>query len=147
MVQNPPAHMPRISPYLYYDQPAAALEWLEQTFGLSRRFELPGPDGKLMHAELMLDDGVVMMGPTCAEENSRSPAQLTGVHQSLYVYVDDVDAHCEHARHHGARIIMEPTDMFWGDRMYSVKDIEGHHWTFAQHVRDVPPDQLRPDGV
>jgi uncharacterized glyoxalase superfamily protein PhnB len=49
----------------------------------------------------------------------------------------DVDAHCERARAAGARILVEPAEQFYGDRVYRCADLEGHHWTFAQHVRDV----------
>jgi uncharacterized glyoxalase superfamily protein PhnB len=67
---------------------------------------------------------------------------LPGIHQSLYVYVDDVDAHFRNAVEAGAEPLTEPADMFWGDRMYAVKDLEGHHWSFAQHVRDVALQDL-----
>jgi uncharacterized glyoxalase superfamily protein PhnB len=49
----------------------------------------------------------------------------------------DIDAHCERARAAGARIVVEPADQFYGDRVYRCVDAEGHHWTFAMHVRDV----------
>lgn len=54
----------------------------------------------------------------------------------------DVDAHCARARAAGARIVAEPTDQFYGDRTYRAADPEGHHWVFAQHVRDVPADEM-----
>lgn len=73
-----------------------------------------------------------------------SPLDLAGVNQGLYVYVDDVERHCANARAKGAVIVMEPEDMFWGDRVYGVKDLEGHMWTFGQHTRDIPPDQIKP---
>ena len=63
-------------------------------------------------------------------------------HGSLYLYVADVDAHCEHARAAGARILHEPETMFCGDRRYAAEDPQGHHWFFATHARDVPPDEI-----
>jgi uncharacterized glyoxalase superfamily protein PhnB len=68
------------------------------------------------------------------------------VHQLQYVYVDDVDAHCARAREAGARLLSEPTDQFYGDRTYGVEDLAGHQWNFAQHVRDVAPEDMRPPG-
>ena len=56
-----------------------------------------------------------------------------------HVYVDGVDAHFEHARAAGAEILAEPADQEYGDRRYAATDPEGHHWFFAQHVRDVDP--------
>jgi uncharacterized glyoxalase superfamily protein PhnB len=74
----------------------------------------------------------------------RNPTALGGSTQLVYVYVDDVDAHCETARAAGATILREPADQFYGDRTYGVEDPEGHHWSFSQHVRDVSPEDMRP---
>lgn len=146
MVKNPPDNMPQISPYLCYDDLPAALDFLEKTFGFKRRFEMPDSNGKVVHAELALGAGVVMAGPGCDESGCKSPLKLGGVNQSLYVYVDDVDKHHAHAKALGAPGIAELQDMFWGDRMYEVKDCEGHNWVFAQHVRDVAPEDMQMPG-
>jgi uncharacterized glyoxalase superfamily protein PhnB len=115
MPANPPENMPRITPNIFYDDPAAALEWLAKTFGFETRMSMPGPDGGIMHAEMQVADGVVMMSPTSAVEQWRSPKSLAGsVTQSLYVYVENVDAHCSRARGAGAKILSEPEEMFWG---------------------------------
>jgi PhnB protein len=68
-----------------------------------------------MHAEMQLKDAVIMMGPPSDERETKSAADLPAVSQSLYVYVDDVDAHCRQARAAGATITSEPEDQFWGD--------------------------------
>ena len=62
MPANPPPNMPRITPYLYYEDVASALAWLARTFGFRERMRMPGPDGKIMHAEMEFADGVLMMG-------------------------------------------------------------------------------------
>jgi len=136
--------MPRITPYLFYSDVLAALGWLENTFGFEKAGELAGPDGAIMHAEMKFKDGVVMMGPPCDAQGSKSPSQLAGVNQSLYVYVDNVDEHFRHTKEAGAANVTEPMDMFWGDRMYTVKDLEGHQWSFAQHVKDIGPEDMKP---
>lgn len=145
MPKNPPEGMPRITPYLFYNDVTAALDWLEKVFGFERAGELQGPDATIMHAEMRFMDGVLMMGPPDEEMGTRSPAGPGAVNQSLYIYVDDVDAHYRHASSAGATKITEPMDMFWGDRMYTVQDLEGHHWSFAMHVRDVAPEDMKPD--
>jgi uncharacterized glyoxalase superfamily protein PhnB len=105
---------------------------------------LAGPDGKTNHAEMELADGVIMMG--CPGPEYQNPKRIGHVTQQLYVYVDDVDKHFEHAKEAGATIFEEPQDQFYGDRRYGAEDLEGHHWSFAQHVRDVAPEDLkRPD--
>jgi PhnB protein len=146
MVANPPKDMPRITPYLHYQDVAAAARWLQKVFGFENRFSIPDPKGGVMHAEVSFAEGVVMLGPTSREHGGLSPRDLEGVNQGLYVYVDDVQRHYEHTREAGARITMEPETMFWGDRVYGATDLEGHHWTFAQHVEDVPPEAMKPPG-
>lgn len=142
MPANPPANMPRITPYLLYEDVAAALGWLSRTFGLRERMRLPGPDGTITHAEMELADGVVMLG--CPGPDYQNPRRLGHVTQQLYVYVDDVDEHFQHARESGARILEEPEDQFYGDRRYGAEDLEGHHGYFAQHVRDVAAEDTKP---
>ncbi len=145
MTENPPNNMPRVTPHVFYDDPAAALEWLEKAFGFEVRMSMPGPEGTIVHAEMQVAEGVVMMSPTSAGEQWKSPQSLGGsVTQGLYVFVDDVDAHCKRARAAGAKIASDPEDMFWGDRTYVAEDPEGHRWTFAQHVRDVSPEDMKP---
>ena len=146
MVQNPPKDMPRIVPYLHYRNMKAALEWLSSAFGFGVRFTLPDREGNLLHAEMRFADGVMMFGPASKEQCGMSPLDLPGVNQGLYVYVNDVDAHYKNAKSRGAEITMEPEDMFWGDRIYAAKDLEGHRWTFAQHVKDLLPGEMRPPG-
>ncbi|MDX1540350.1 MAG: VOC family protein [Geminicoccaceae bacterium] len=144
MAKNPPEGMPRVTPYLFYDDLKGALDWLGGAFGLTTRMSIPGPEGKLMHAEMTMADGVVMMGQTGMEPTCVSPRSQNGANtQSLYIYVDDVDAHCQRARAAGATIVREPEDQFWGDRMYTARDFEGHSWSFAQAVREVSPEEIQ----
>ncbi|MBW2421214.1 MAG: VOC family protein [Deltaproteobacteria bacterium] len=142
---TPPNGMPRIAPNVFYDDPAAALDWLAKSFGFQLRMSMPGPDGKVMHAEMDVEDSVIMLSPTTDKEQWRSPKSLDGcVTQSLYIYIDDVDAHYGIARAAGAKILAEPEEMFWGDRTYMAEDPEGHRWTFAQQVRVVSPEDMKP---
>ena len=62
----------------------------------------------------------------------------------VHVYVDDVDKHFEKTKGAGAKILAQPEDKLYGDRTYSAEDLEGHHWYFAQHVRDVAPEDMKP---
>jgi uncharacterized glyoxalase superfamily protein PhnB len=137
--------MPRITSNIMYDDPGAALEWLAKSFGFETRLSVPGSDGAIMHAEMQVADSVIMLTPTADSEIWKSPKSLGGsITQSLYVYVDDVDAHCARARSAGAVIVSDLEDMFWGDRTYVVEDLEGHRWAFAEHTRDVAPEDMHP---
>lgn len=142
MPANPPEGMPRITPYLLYEDVAGALEWLTRAFGFRERMRIPGPDGKVGHAEMELADGIIMMG--CPGPQYQNPKRVGHVTQNLYVYVDDVDKHFEKAKKEGATILEEPKDQFYGDRRYGAVDLEGHHWYFAQHVRDVALEDMKP---
>ena len=141
-VKNPPDGMPRITAGVYYEDSSSGLEWLEKAFGFKTRLKIPGPNGQIMHSELEYEDGLIFVGQACPDEKKTSPQTLDGgMTSSLYIYVDDVDAHCEHARAAGATIVKEPEDMFYGDRNYTAQDPEGHHWVFGQHIRDVTDEE------
>ncbi|MFQ5701022.1 MAG: VOC family protein [Acidobacteriota bacterium] len=142
MPANPPENMPRVTPYLLYEDVEKALEWLSSAFGFRERLRLPGADGKVTHAEMEMADGVIMMG--CPGSDYRNPKRLGQATHFIYVYVDDVDEHFRRAKQAGATILAEPQDQFYGDRNYRAVDPEGHHWAFGQHVKDVPPEDLHP---
>jgi uncharacterized glyoxalase superfamily protein PhnB len=132
-------------PALSYRDPKAALDWLARAFGFELTMAIDGPDGDAAqgHYEMAFGGrGRIMVG---AEWNEwmRSPASGDG-HTSCSVHVDvarDIDAHCERARAAGATIVAEPSDQFYGDRTYRCTDLEGHHWTFSMHVRDVSREE------
>jgi PhnB protein len=121
-----------------YQDVAGALDWLSSAFGFSGRLRFAGPDGRASHAEMEIDDGVIMLGGP--GKDYRNPKRPGGVTQLVHVYVDDVDDHFERAKEAGATIVNEPEDQSYGDR-YIAEDLEGHRRTFSQHVRDVAPDQ------
>jgi uncharacterized glyoxalase superfamily protein PhnB len=123
-----------ISPYLYYEDGAAAMDWLIKAFGFEEDMRMTGDDGRLAHGQLKLGDNIVMLGePGHGYESpkARGGRATAGVH----VYVDDVDAHYEGAKAAGAQISMEPTDQEYGDRRYDCEDPEGHDWFFSQSLR------------
>ena len=89
-------------------------------------------DGAVTHAEMALEDGLVLMGSPGG--GFRNPKHLGQVTSSLYIYIDDLDAHCERARAAGAEIFEEPGDQPYGDRRYGARDPEGHRWYFASRL-------------
>lgn len=104
---------------------------------------MPGPDGKLMHAELRIGNSLIMLGEEMPEMGGRSPEALGGTPVSFYFYVEDVDAFFNRAVAAGARPTMPPTGMFWGDRMGKLEDPFGHTWAPAQHTRDMTPEEMK----
>jgi PhnB protein len=145
MPQNPPEGFPRVTPYLLYRDADAAIDFLTSAFGFTERVRMRGDDGKTNHAELDLEGGIVMLGNP--GDDHKTPNELGGRTQIVYIYVDDVDAHFEHAKANGADIQRDPEDQFYGDRTYSVHDPEGHSWSFATHVRDVSPEEMQAAGL
>ena len=83
-----------------------------------------------------MGDGAVIVADV---RHDRRPPRPDEVTHSVLVRVDDVSAHCDRAREHGARILMEPTDFEYGERQYAAADFAGHHWTFSQTLDDVDP--------
>ncbi len=129
---------PPITPYLIYADADAAVEFLGRAFGFRERLRWLGPDGRLAHAEMTLGDGMIMLGSPDADFIGPGESGAT-VH--IHVYVDDVDAHHRRAAAEGAQIVEPPNEQPYGDRRYDAADPEGHRWTFATRVRDVPPEE------
>lgn len=132
-------------PSLTYRDPKAALDWLANAFGFELTMAIDGPDGDASqgHYEMALEGrGRIMVGGEW-NEWMRSPASVDGRTTSrVHVAVThDIDVHCERARAAGATIVDEPSDQFYGDRTYRCTDLEGHHWTFSMHVRDVSREE------
>jgi uncharacterized glyoxalase superfamily protein PhnB len=140
-MRDSPPGWPRISSALFYDEAAKAIEWLCRAFGFEVRLKIEGEDGGILHSELLLGEGVVMVADSKKTAYRRSPRAVGGANtQNLMAYVDDVEAHCARARAAGARITIEPktTDYgeeYWEDRGYEAEDLEGHHWYFSQRLR------------
>ncbi len=120
-------------PSLSYDDAATAIEWLCRAFGFRKRLVVPGPDGSVMHSELTLGTGVIMIGSARPEKGRLSPRTLGGVSSALSVQIDDPDAHYAHAKAAGAVIIEELEDADYGSRGYMAKDLEGHQWYFGTY--------------
>jgi PhnB protein len=132
----------RLMPYLTVVDPEKALVFYEKAFGFERQAVMRWPDGKVMHAEARYEDGVFMMGPPTPEGGTKAPAATNGQSTSVMVYVPDVDGLFARATKLGAKVLMPPADMFWGDRMCGLEDPEGHRWSFATHLRDVSEKEM-----
>jgi uncharacterized glyoxalase superfamily protein PhnB len=122
-----------IFPSLFYDDAVAAIAWLCHAFGFTKRMVVLGPNGTVLHAELSLGAGVIMVGSSRPEEGRVSPRQLPATSQGLCVHVDDPDAHCAQAKACGATITRELRDEEYGSRGYMAKDLEGHSWFFGNY--------------
>lgn len=138
-----PNNMPWLTPCLTVKDPDASVAFYQKAFGFEKRFSMPGPEGRSIHAELAWHDGVIMLGPECPKDACKAPA-TTGVRPSnaLYLYCDDVDALFERAKAAGAAVEAPPQDMFWGDRTCSLRDPDGYVWHFATNMADFDPSKV-----
>lgn len=123
-----------------YEDPMAALDWLEKAFGFQRSMVILDETGALAHAEMEFGDGYLMVGKKW-NETVEPPSAVGGKNtQNIHVHLEeDIDAHCERARAAGAEILMEPETQFYGDRTYRARDLGGHMWTFGQSVQHLTP--------
>lgn len=133
MPQVSPATRPVIYPCLSYRDASAAIEWLAKAFGFVKRAVHSEPDGTIAHAEMSFGDGVIMLGSPRPEKGWVSARDLPGVNQTIYVVVDDPDAHCARAKAAGAEIVIGLKDEDYGSRGYTARDLEGNHWSFGTY--------------
>jgi uncharacterized glyoxalase superfamily protein PhnB len=123
-----------VIPVLTYPDVREAVTWLCAAFGFTERVQI----GEDHRSQLSLGDGALIVGDV---RGDRCPPRAGEVTHSVLVRVPDARAHCEHARRHGARILMEPADMMFGERQYSAEDPAGHQWTFSQTLADIAPEE------
>jgi uncharacterized glyoxalase superfamily protein PhnB len=137
-----PFHRPTMVSAVIYQDPWAALGWLERAFGFERSMVITDKDGKLGHSEMRFAGGLIYVGSEWTDHVA-SPKSVGGKNtQTIHVHLrDGIDAHCERARAAGAVIVREPEDQFYGDRVYAAKDPEGHVWSFGQTVRHVTREE------
>jgi uncharacterized glyoxalase superfamily protein PhnB len=124
-----------LSHVVYQDLPAA-IDWLIRTFGFIEHFRYGEP---ISGAQLRTGDAYIMVKQ--AKPGESSPAQLGFGTQSLTIFVEEVEAHFQRAKSAGARIVEDLHETEYGEFQYGVEDLDGHHWLFSRHARDVSPDQ------
>jgi uncharacterized glyoxalase superfamily protein PhnB len=135
--------LPTIGPLLWYRDPRAAITWLETAFGFEARLIVDDGQGGVIHSELTLGDGYIMVvGPPSGQ--AVSPAAFGGRStQSVHIQLEDgLDARCERARAAGATIEREPATQPYGDRVFTCRDLEDHPWSFGQTVEALSVEEM-----
>jgi uncharacterized glyoxalase superfamily protein PhnB len=126
-----------ITPYLIGEGASKLIEFLEKAFGAKSVMRVPAPEGKIMHAELMIGDSQLEM--------SDGNKQYPGNPVALHLYVEDADAAYERALAAGARSLLAPGDREYGDREAAITDPSGNYWYIATHK--LRPGHHRPEGL
>jgi PhnB protein len=134
-----------VTPHLVLRGAGKAIEFYKKAFGATEVMIMPGPDGKgVMHAEIKIGDSIIFLADEWPGGPQASPEKYGGTTVSIHLYVANCDATFNQAVAAGAKAEMPPMDMFWGDRFGKVIDPFGHSWSIAQHVEDVPPEEMGP---
>jgi PhnB protein len=138
-----PAGYHSVTPYLYIDGAAAAIEFYKRAFGAVEVLRMAGAPGKIGHAEIAVGDSRIMLADESEAMKAFGPKHYGGVTCSFMVYVPDVDAVFQQAVVSGATVQRPLADQFYGDRTGGVEDPFGHHWYLATHVRDVSLEEMK----
>jgi PhnB protein len=143
-----PAGFQTLTPHIVLDDCAKAIEFYKKAFGAKERLRMPGPGGKIVHAEIQIGASRLMM----SDEIAPMPGQ-PGVYESprsaglntaaLFLYVEDVDKWFDRAVKAGCIVRSPLMDMFWGDRFGQVIDPFGHTWGMATHTEDVSQGEMK----
>ena len=142
-VQPIPQGYHSVTPYLTLDDAANAIDFYKRAFGAKEIMRMAGPHGKIGHAEIKIGDSMIMLADEMPGGSARAPKSVGGTTASVFLYVEDVDATFKQAESAGAKAVMQPQDMFWGDRFGKLLDPFGHSWALATHKEDVSPEEMQ----
>jgi PhnB protein len=129
-----PEGLHTVTPYLVVESVDQLIDFVKAAFGAKEVLRHKGPGRATMHAEVKIGDSRVMLGQ--ASERAKPTPSM------LYLYVNDVDATYKQAIRAGGTSIMEPVDMFYGDRSGAVSDPVGIQWWIATHIEDVSDEEV-----
>jgi len=137
MLKNRSVPTDILLPHLVYRDVDAAAEWLNKVFGFEEHYRFGGDPTS--GAQMYLGEAWIML--TRPKERAASPAQVGRGTQSLTVFVEDLEEHFERAKAAGASIVEELHETEYGELQYAAFDLDGHHWLFSRHARDVSPEE------
>ncbi len=136
--------MPEFVPYLSVINAKEAVAFYTRVFGVEPVLLLNMPDGRVMHCEFRVGDARFFLSEELTEHGGTpSPGSLGATTVAVHLYVDDCDAMVGQMKANGADILMEPADMFWGERFARVRDPFGHEWGITTHLRDMTPTEIQ----
>jgi PhnB protein len=142
-----PQGMHTVTPNLVIRDCAKAIEFYKRALGAQEVSRMPAPDGKsIWHAELRIGDSIVFMNDEMPGMGRPAPTASNPVPVTMWLYVPDCDKAFKRAVDAGAKSMMEPADMFWGDRCSGVADPFGYLWSFATHQKDLTEEEMRRAG-
>lgn len=139
-----PAEYRGVMPYLIVRGASDAMRFYQRAFGaVVPKPPMLAPDGQIMHGEMTIGGGTIMIADEYPEMGYTSPQTVGGTAVSLLLYVADVDALFQRAVGAGARVVTAPEDRFYGDRIATIADPYGHLWILATHIEDVTAEEIQ----
>lgn len=132
-----------VTPYITVPNGAEAIEFYKKAFGATERSRLVDPSGKIIHAEIDIEGGIVMLADEFDSPDSNSPQSLGGTCVRMSLFTRDVDAFAERAVAGGAKLVIPISDQFYGERTGRLEDPYGHLWIISTHIEDVSPDEMQ----
>ena len=130
-----PAGFHAVTPYLTVQGVPKLIEFLQRAFGAEDLYVAKRPDGTIGHARVRIGDSLVEMG--------EASDQWKAMKASLHLYVPDADATYRRAMAAGGTSLLEPTDMFYGERSGGVTDPCGNHWYIATFMEELTDEEMQ----
>ncbi len=135
-------------PYLSITDAAKAIAFYSSVFDVAPHVQLDMPDGRVMHCEFRIGSARFFISEELPEHGGQpSPTRLNGTTVAIHLYVDDCDSMVEAMKKNGSAVLMEPADMFWGERFARVRDPFGHEWGIATQLREMTPEDIQTEAA
>jgi PhnB protein len=130
-------------PYLSVTDAKKAVAFYSHVFEADPTLLLNMPDGRVMHCEFRFDGTRFFLSEELPDHGGTPSPLSAGVTTvAIHLYVDDCDTMVTRMKNHGAEVVMEPTDVFWGERFARVRDPFGHEWGITTRLRDMSQAEI-----
>jgi PhnB protein len=130
-------------PYLRVKGADRAIDWYKRAFGVTEKFRLTEPSGRVGHCELLFGQATLMLSEEYPEHGLLGPQSVGGTSVTLHLHVDNADAMIDRAVAAGATLVRPPSDAFYGERGGTIRDPFGHDWLIGHNIEDVAPEEMQ----
>ena len=130
-------------PYLRVKDASRAIDYYKAAFGVTEKFRLTEPSGRIGHCELQFGNAIVMISEEYPEYGILGPASIGGTSVSIHLHVDDCDKALAHAVEAGGTLIRAASDAFYGERSGTLRDPFGHEWLIGHSIEEVTPEEMQ----
>ena len=136
MISNRSLPTDTVLPHIMYRNLEEALVWLTKAFGFVEHYRYGNP---ISGAQMAAGNAWIMLKQ--ARQTDATPKELGFGTQSLTVFIEDIHAHFEQAKSAGVTLLEDLHETVYGELQYAAEDLDGHHWLFSRHARDLNPVQ------